>query len=815
MLKSYLKIGFRNLARQKLYSSINIGGLGLGIACAILIFIWVQDELRYDRFHVHADTLYRLNWDFKWNGNEGVGPGTPPPLAAALSRETPDVVQATRIFPVPPSIVRYEDKFFNEQKILGVDTNFFELFSFNLLAGSPRRVLAEPNSAVVTQGFSHKYFGDQSPLGKIITIGEDRRIFGRACSSSFTVTGVVESPPRNSHIQFDLLTSMSSHPQVAFFDWSWIWMQVVTYVRIKEGIAPGAVEAKIPPLVKRYAPAAFKRVGFSYDELMSNGGRWRFALQPLTDVYLGSTAIGNRLGPTGSRNQVFLFSIIAIFILVIACINFMNLATARSANRAREIGVRKVLGSQKRMIVFQFLIESFLYSFLSLPFALFLVELFLRPFSQLAGKPLEFSIVDPLWLPGALIVLTSSVGLIAGLCPGFYLSSLMPAEVVKGSPVSSLRSRKLRNALVVFQFAVTIGLIACTLLVKRQMDFIRNADLGFDQKGIVVISNDNNRLGDKAKAFRDALMSHSQVVNASITTGVPPNGGFQDYYKVEGRGDEQFDLISYMTDDYFLNTMGITLTRGRGFSPGYADSASVILNEAAVKYFGLNDPIARTITYPSSGTFTVIGVMKDFNFATLYSPITPFALFHSSSKSYTLPSSSIVVRVHGGDLPKTIAILASEWRAYAPAAPFEYAYLDATFEAEYLSSQRLGKVFLVFSALTILIACIGLLGLAAYSTEQRTKEIGIRKVLGASLGDIVGLLSKDFIFLVIVANALAWPASWYVMHQWLQDFAYRVDIAWEIFATAGSMAIAIAMLTVSTHAIKAALSDPVKALRCE
>jgi putative ABC transport system permease protein len=504
-----------------------------------------------------------------------------------------------------------------------------------------------------------------------------------------------------------------------------------------------------------------------------------------------------------------------LFILGIACINFMNLATARSANRAKEIGVRKVLGSSQRTLLGQFLAESLVFSFAALPIALILVELSLVPFNRLARKSLAFSLLDPPWLPGGLLVLAGIVGLVSGSYPGFYLSSFMPVNVMKGTRGASHGGRRLRNILVVLQFAVTIALIACTILVKNQMDFVRQADLGFDKNGIIVISNDNNRLGNQAGAFRDALTSHPEVVDASISTGVPPGAGFQDYYKAEGLQEGQFGLASYMTDDNFLGTLGIRLVQGRGFSKEFSDSSSVILNESAVRYLGFKDPIGKTITYPSRGTYRVVGVVKDFHFVTLYAPITPFALFHASSRSYSIPSSHVIVRARAGDPARTISILESEWKAFAPATPFEYTFLNDNLARDYASAERLGSVFLLFSFLTVVVACIGLFGLATFSTEQRTKEIGIRKVLGASVGQVVASLSRDFILLVAVANLIAWPVAWYVMNRWLENFAYRTEISWLTFLLAGAIALGVALATVSYQALRAARANPVEALKYE
>ncbi|HTY37319.1 MAG TPA: FtsX-like permease family protein, partial [Bacteroidota bacterium] len=674
-----------------------------------------------------------------------------------------------------------------------------------------------PNSAVLTRDLAIKLFGTTSPIGKTLLIDEEKRNRYGVYQNLFTVTGVVENPPANSHIQFSMITSMASYPEVAWFNWSWVWMQVVTYVKLNDGSSAASVEQQIPTLVKKYGAAGFSRVGIPYDDLLKGGGRWNFVLQPMTDVYLGSVTIGNRLGPLGNRMQLYLFSIVAFFMLAIACTNFTNITTARSVSRVKEIGVRKVLGSARTHLVGQFLLESITTSLLATPVALLLVEVALTPFNHLSGKSLSFHLFEPAWMPIALLLLSIVVGVVSGSYPGIYLSSLRPAVTVRGSSALPAGGRKLRDLLVVAQFAITIGLIACTILVKQQLDFVRQSDLGFDRRNVVVISNENNRLSGKSDAFRNALVDHPGVLDASVSNGVPPLSGFQDYYTVEGKADQKFELTSYLVDDHFIHTMGITLLSGRPFSKEYNDSACVILNEAAVRLFGLSDPLGSTIAYPGGdGTkFKVVGVMKDFNFWSVYSPISPFALFHSSSRSYTIPASYVVVRVRQEDLHGTLGMLEATWKTFAPATPFEYTFLDESLESQYRSAEQLGEVFFVFSALTIIVACVGLFGLAVFATERRTKEIGIRKVLGASEREVVGLLSKDFVRLVLAANLVAIPVSWYVMNRWLQDFAYRIEIGWTIFAIAGLIALLIAMVTVSAQAIKAALSNPVEALRYE
>ncbi|MGB8321198.1 MAG: ABC transporter permease [Ignavibacteriaceae bacterium] len=816
MLKNYFIVAYRNLIRNRFFTVINIAGLAAALACSILIFKWVNSEVSYDSFIKNRDSLYRVNWSFKWNGNEGVGPTTPPPLADKLVNEIPEVAAATRIYPSPNMVVRYRDKFFNEDKIFGVDSNFFSIFNFKLLEGNLNTALLLPNSVILTESESRKYFGDESSLGKIITIGDKKAEFGKMYSNIFRVTGVVQDPPENSHINFHMLTSVSSYPSVSFFNWSWIWMQVVTYAKLKNNSSTAAVESKIKEIVSKYAPAAFDRVGFSYSDLIKGGGRWDFVFQPVKDIYLGSTQIGNPLGPTGNRSYVYAFSLIGIFILLIACINFMNLSTARSEKRGREAGIRKSLGSSRSSLFLQFIIESIMFSLIALPVALLLAEIFLTPFNNLAGKSLSLNLLNPSWQIPVLLFLSVFVGFISGIYPGIYLSSFRPAKILKSDIHSGLKGKRFRNILTTFQFAVSIGLIVCTLLVQKQLTFIKDRDLGFNKENIVIISNVNNPLGNHLEAFREKIKTNPGVIDASISTGIPPNFGFGDYYKIHGKGDEQFDLISYMTDDDFIKTMGVQLKEGRNFRKDHpSDAGSVILNETAVKQFGLKDPIGKIINYPSKGNYTIIGVMKDFNFMDLHSPVLPFALFNMKSDSYRIPYSYIIVRLKGNDIASNITMLKSSWNSFTNETPFKYSFLDHNLEQQYTSEYHLGKLFLTFSIFAIFIAALGLLGLTAFITEQRTKEIGIRKVLGASVKEVVLLLSKEFTKWVLIANIIAWPAAYYIMNLWLQNFAYKTNISVWIFLASGLIALIISILTISLHTFKAANANPVKSLRYE
>ena len=818
MLKKHLLLAVRNLQRHKRFAALNVISLTVGLACGLLILLYVSDELSYDRFHTDSATLYRVNWDFDWEGNSGIGPGTPPPLAAAFVEGIPEMTGATRLYPASRMIVRSGDAFFDERGIIAVDSNFFDLFSFRLIAGDPATALAAPNSVVLSESTARRYFGDAPALGQSLTVGEDRQIFGRyQYSSDFEVTGIVRDVPHHSHIQFDLLTSMSSHPEVAHFDWSWVWMQMATYVKLREGADLREVHDKVVDVVRQHG-SPFARVGFYYDEVHAAGGRYDFVLQPLDDVYLGSANIGNRVGPVGNRTYVIIFATIAGFLLAIACINSMNLATVRATTRAREVGVRKVLGSQRHTLVAQFVAESLVFSALALPCALALALILVGPFNELTGKSLTIDVFHSTWIPAALVSGVLLVGFVAGIYPAMYLSSFRPIQALRGTFTPSGGSGSLRQSLVVLQFAITIGVIACAFVVQRQMDFVRKADLGFDRDGIVVVSNENDRLRGQSETFREHLVRHSVILNASVSSGVPPYDGFQDGYTAEDQHSESRAITSYLTDEHFLSALDLELLQGRGFSTDHpTDTAAVILNEAALAAFGWRDAVGRAIRYPGGGDreYHVIGVMRDFNFTTLRLPVTPFALFHGDSGSYEISDSYVIVRLAAGEISSGLRILESEWEAFAPDSPFDYTFLDESLGEQYQSEQRLGRGFLFFSGLMILIACLGLYGLAAFAAEQRIKEIGVRKVLGASVPAIVSLLSKSFLKLVVVAFFVGAPIAYLGMQRWLENFAYHIEIGPGVFLLSGMLALLLALATVGYRGIRAASADPVDSLRYE
>ncbi len=803
MLRNYLLVAFRNIKKQKFYAILNILGLGIGIASCLFIILYMADELRYDRFHTKADRIYRVGLVGKIAGQEVQTTNTCPPMAFTFIEEFPEVVNATRLYIYDDEeVVRYEELAINEEKIYYTDSTFFEVFDFKLLEGDPFTLLDEPNTVVLTESMVKKYFGQESALGKTLLMGTDR--------TPNKVTGIMEDPPSHSHFHFHMLRSMASLE----YSRSPVWLDnsFMTYLVLNKEASPAALEAKFPEVVKKYVgPDIQQMLGISVEEMFAQGGNYGYFLQPLTKIHLHSH-LSNEIEPNGDILYVYIFAAIAFFIIIIACINFMNLSTARSGNRAKEVGIRKTLGTLRNRLVGQFLTESVLYSLVAALLAVCIVILLMPSFNQLAGKAFSVeSLIQP-WLIGSLLGLMLLVGMVAGSYPAFYLSSFKPAEVLKGKLKAGMRSGSLRSVLVVFQFTISIGLIICTLLVFQQLKYTQQKNMGFDKENLVVITGLYRLKEGQQEAFRQSLLGHAGVLNASISNSVPPGVNNTTIFRAKGT-EEDHIMGTYHVDYDYLPTMQIELAKGRNFSKDFpTDTVALLLNEAAVREFGYEDPLNQEILYFNHDkpvVYKVIGVMKDFNFESLRQQVRPLALMLTRS------GSNMSVRVSPGDLSQTIQELETIWNRFASDEPFEYSFLDEDFDALFRSEQRLGNVFSVFTSLAILVACLGLLGLAAFTAEQRTKEIGIRKVMGASVVNVMVLLSKDFTMLVLVAFVIAVPVAYFIMRHWLQGFAYRIDMNMAPFVLAGVLALILAWLTVSWQSFKAARVNPVKSLRNE
>lgn len=805
MFLNYLKITLRNLKRHKGYSFINITGLAIGITCCLFILIFVQDELIFDRHHKNGKNIYRIAIDGLIGNQEIKGPSTPAPMAFTLVDEFPEVIQATRIFRPDRFLIRYKENRFNEERCLFADSTIFDVFTIPMIQGDPAKALTQPHTIVITEEIAEKYYGDENPMDKYLTM-ED--------GTDYKVTGVAENPPKQSHIEFDFIASMISMGDFAN-NTLWISNNLYTYVLLSEGAPYKLTEEKFVDLIKKYAgPQIQQASGFSFDNFLAAGNRYGYFMEPFFDVYLYSDLL-NGLGGSGNATYVYIFSLIAIFILLIACINFMNLATAWSTNRAKEVGIRKVLGSVRSQLIFQFLAESVLLSFIATIIAVFLVESFMPSFNTLTGKDLEFSLfTHGLALP-ALIGFTLFVGILAGSYPAFFLAAFQPVTVLQGKLARGMKSGKFRSVLVVFQFSVTIILFIGTLVVMRQLEYFQNKNLGFNKEQVLVIPR-SDVLEKQGDAFKQELLQHTGITNAAFSNTLPGKDFNFNAHRPKETPELTLAPAILLTDGDFYETYQLEMAAGRFFSKEIStDTTAAIINETAVRSFGYDDPVGKGLvrlgpTQEESMNLNIIGVVRDFHFQSLHRKIEPLVMkFRLRALNY------LSLRIKTENVKEIVAFVENKWREFVPDKIFEYYFFDDDHNQLYMAEQRTGKIFTTFSVLAILIACLGLFGLSSFTAEQRSKEIGIRKVLGASVQAIIILLSRETMILFLISTIIAWPISYYVMNQWLQDFAYRIDLSFLTFIFSSLAALIIGLTTVSFQAIKAALANPVEELRYE
>ena len=800
MLQNYFKLAVRNILKHKFFSAINILGMSIGIAACLLILLYVVDELSFDRFHANADRIYQVGLQAKIGDQDITTGNTCPPMAETLVEEVPGVEAATRIsnFWGTPSL-KYGDKAFTEEKVFHADSNFFEFFGYKLLEGDIETALKEPNTVVLTKSIATKYFGNESPLGKLITVGGHQ---------TYTITGVAEDAPLNSHFIFKVLLSSASAEQMQRN--AWLNNFLYTYFRSDEHTKVSDIESKFPDLVTKYVgPEVERFMGVSMKDMEKSGGAYGYFTTPVTDIHLRSTT-RDGLEPAGNIMYVYFFGGIGLFIVIIACINFMNLSTARSAGRAKEVGLRKTLGSLRSQMVRQFLAESILYSFLAVMVALVLCYLLLPQFNLLAGKQLGMTVfMQPVFVV-AIIALILFVGVVAGSYPAFYLTSFSAVEVLKGKVRAGMKSKGVRSGLVVLQFGLSIFLIIFTGIVFQQIQFMQQRNLGIDKHNILIIPN-AGLLGEHKNAFKNSLAQQTGILKSSYTNNSFPGVNNTTVFKAAGSEQDRIMGLYYADYDH-QEVMKFQMKEGRYFSRDFpSDSSAILLNEAAVKEFGFTDPIGEEIIFNDDNqkeTLKVIGVYKDFNFESLKNKIRPLSI-RLTNDSYQL-----MIRYEGNPAER-VAAVEKLWKQLVPGQPFDYSFLDERFDELFRSEQRMGQLFTVFSCLAIFIACLGLFALAAFMAEQRTKEIGIRKVMGASTTGLTMMLSREFTRLVVIAFVPAAVAAWFVVDSWLDGFAYRVDISPWIFIGSGAVATGIAWFTVSFQSIKAAASNPVTSLRYE
>ena len=812
MFRNYILVAVRNLRKRKLFSLINVIGLSVGIACFFLISANLMDEFSYDNFHENTENLYRVALERIYPDNVVNYAVIPSSLGGAMLNDFPEVEDMTRIFMMRQEVVfRYDDKTYEEDKLFFVEPKFFEIFNIPLLDGNPDQVFSTPNSLVMTRDTALKYFGDEDAVGKSISTPQ----------GEFLVSGVCENVPKNSHMEFDFAASLA----VLGFDRqpNYVSFSMFTYIVLSDGTRPKEIEAKLPALVEHYAAGPIQaRSGISYKEYIAAGNGYNYFLQPIRDIHLHSN-LTNEIKPNGNITYVYILIAIALFLIVIACINFMNLATAISVTRAREVGIRKIVGSTRRSIIRQFLLESLVLSFVSLVIAGLLIQLVLPVFNNLARKELEINFISqPLNLV-ILLVVGLVVGIMAGSYPAFVLSSFHPVTVLKGRFSASRKGIRLRNILVIFQFAISIVLISMTLLISRQMDFMLNRDLGFDKDNIIVVERAYS-LGPQGEAFKQELSRIPGVVD-SAGTNTTISGGF--YFGIMFQTEQDSEIKTTRginVDKDFVKTLNLEILDGRGFAKEFNDTWSVVINEAAIREFGWDDPVGmrlKRIGDPGEriGDFTVIGVVKDFHYNSLHEDIDSFALFtlpEGQPQQQQPPVYALWnVRIRPENTVATLTAIESTWKKFAPGQPFSSYFMDDMLDDLYQNERISGQIFGIFSMLAIVIACIGLFGLSTYMAEQRTKEIGIRKVLGSTASKIVVLLSKDFARLVAGAFFIAVPLAYFIMYKWLQNFSFRVNIQFWIFLVAGVAALIVAQFTISFQAIKAANSNPADAIRFE
>jgi putative ABC transport system permease protein len=807
MFKNYIKTTLRNLLKYKGYSLINIAGLAIGMASCLLILLYVQHELSYDSFNEKADRIYRVAGSYRYGGRDFELAVSPGPMAEVMVKDYPEVIDAVRFFGYGNFIVQYKDNSFKEKRVFYTDPSFFNVFSVPLLKGNPETALASPNMLVLSQKKAKKYFGEEDPIGKRLKINNDQ---------DYEVTGVFQEIPDNSHFHSDILISLSSHPVGK--DKLWVNQNLQTYILLHEKADSKGLEAKFPDLVLKYMAPQFEAfLGASMKKRAEEGElRAEMYLQPLRDIHLHSNLLGE-MEPTSDIKYVYIFSAIALFILIIASINFINLSTARSSGRAREVGIRKVLGSYRKQLIGQFLTESMVLSLISMTIAVLLVWLALPLFNSLSGKALSLSALEQGSMLFALVLVTLLTGFFAGIYPAFFISAFRPANVLKGQMRSGAKAKLVRRGLVVFQFMASIILIIGTFIVYNQLNYIQNKKLGFNKEQVFVLE-DTHLLEKQIESFKNEILSYPQISNATISGFLPVPSNFNQmsvFPEGETESEKSTSMQTWFVDHDYIETLGMNIVEGRDFSKEYStDNTAVIINQEVARHFGWEKPLGKRLAIALSlrgGTklYTVIGIVEDFHYESLRNNIGPLIMLLGSSPAM------ISFRMKTDDITGTIGLILKKWREFLPNQPFEYLFLDEAFDSMYRAERRIGEIFGIFAILAVFIGCLGLFGLAAFTAEQRTKEIGIRKVLGATAPKIIRLLVKEFVILISVSNAIAWPIAYLVMKGWLKDFAYQTPVQVWLFLSAGVFTLLIALITVSYQAVKAALANPIESLRYE
>jgi len=803
MIGNYFKTACRSLKRNKGFTFLNIAGLAIGLAACLLIVFYVIDEASYDRYNTNGDRIYRVNTDKKINSSVTSSAIAAPKVAEALRINFPGIEKTVRLLPDEDVRFKKGDELVMEKSAVYCDSTIFDIFTLPMLEGDPKTALTEPNTIVITERMAEKYFNTTHVLGKVLVKVENNNT-----TTNHQITGVIRNLPARSHFNFDFFESMvsvrvsSNKNFTAFYPFS-------TYLLLKPHSDYKALEAKLPAFLR-------KHIDF-IDDMEKHGDYIKLNLTPLYDIHLRSNRT-NELSANGNIQYVYIFSGIALFILLLACINFMNLSTAHSSTRAKEVGVRKALGSPRKYLITQFLSESTLITFFAMLTAILLAWALLPLFNQMSGKSLSITTGTFTWLLPSMLGITLVIGTLAGAYPAFFLSAFKPVEVLKGKISVGFRGSALRSFLVVFQFAISIFLIIGTLIIYNQLNYIQKKSLGFNRKQVVLVKH-MNVLDKQANIFKQEIKHLPGVVNASLSSFVPT--GDRRWTSYVSANHSIHPTQFWPVDEDYLRTMGMNLEKGRDFNTQLSsDSSAMIINQTAAGVMGFTgDPINKTIVFGTDQKqYHIIGVVKDFNFSSLRDNVTPVVMTMMTSferKKEGDGPDVLGIKVNAENLPDLIAGIENKWKTLSNNQEFDYSFMDEDFDALYRAEKRTGSISLLFTSLAIFIACLGLFGLAAYAAEQRTREIGIRKVLGANVPDLVALLSANFLKLVIIAVLVAAPLAWLFMEKWLQGFAYRQSIQWWIFPVAGLGAILMAMITISIQFIKAAIANPVQSLKNE
>ena len=804
MLKNNIIIAFRNLVRQKGLSFINLAGLAIGIASCLLIILFVSSELSYDRHHEKSDRIYRTGIEALFGDSHFFSAVTSGAMKDALEYEFSEVEEACRLYHIIRPVIQVEENSFVEDNFFYADSNFFNLFTIPLIEGDPATALTRPNTVVLSLETAQRLFGNDNPVGKTLTVNEDYLL---------EVTGISGNMPHNSHFRYDFLASIETvKPAMEQYWMRWTSNNLYTYLLLSENTDRDAFAERLQELVYKYVgPEVETAMGIDIQVFEADGGVYRFFTENIEDIHLYSE-VDNQLNEGGSITTVYFFSIIAIFILIIACINFMNLSTARFSARAKEIGVRKTLGSSKGTLIKQFLVESVLVSFIAMVLAITLLELTLPFFNELTYKSFELNYLSDWYIVPGLILFSLATGVLAGSYPAFFLSSFKPVSVLKGDTGTGDRSSGFRKVLVISQFAITISLFAATFIVSGQLRYIHFKDPGYAKEELLVLKR-THILGDRQTTFRDELLMHEGIFNASYCSALPG-------YEFSGTSTHRYgdspeniaQTLVIWADEHYLETMGIQLSEGRFFSPDYGtDTGAVIINKSLARVMGLEQPTSEAIAFPHMNLVSpVIGVLEDANFESLHRDIRPMILWKLDSPAWLM-----AIRLDGNEIPSALEHIESQWAEFAGDAPFVWSFLDEDLMQLYTQEIRTRNIFEIFALLAVFIASLGLLGMASFNTEKRTKEIGIRKAVGASPVSIILLLSKEVNMLVIIASVIAWPAAWLLMSGWLDNFAYRIEPGIFTFLAATAITYIIALLTVGLQSFRAARLNPVDILRNE